>query len=142
MEDDEEGGVEMRLRFSLASFVGAVDLLSFLAMAVRRRRTPTEPPAPWIFESSAPTSLPPATESGRPLRAQLGRRRRGAAPRAPLADLDGSRQRRHNSGSGFFTTARARPRARIPDVWNSPHLGCVRRPLKFRVRYRVRCWAC
>jgi hypothetical protein len=67
MEDDDEGGVEMRLRFSPASFVGAVDLLSFLAMAVRRRRTPTEPPAPWIFdESSAPTSLPPATESGPP----------------------------------------------------------------------------
>ena len=56
----------MRLRFSLASFFGSVDLLNFLAMAVRRRRTPTEPPAPWIFESSAPTSLPPATESGPP----------------------------------------------------------------------------
>jgi hypothetical protein len=66
MEDDEESGVEMHLRFSPASFVGAVDLLSFLAMAVRWRRTPTEPPAPWIFESSAPTSLPPATESGPP----------------------------------------------------------------------------
>jgi hypothetical protein len=66
MEDDEEGGVEMRLRFSPASFVGSVDLLNFLAMAVRRRRTPTEPPAPWIFESSAPTSLPPTTESGLP----------------------------------------------------------------------------
>jgi hypothetical protein len=66
MEDDEEGGVEMRLRFSPASFVGSVDLLNFLVMAVRRRRTPTEPPAPWIFESSAPTSLPPTTESGPP----------------------------------------------------------------------------
>ena len=66
MQDDDEGGVEMRLRFSPASFVGFVDLLNFLAMAVRRRRTPTEPPAPWIFESSAPTSLPPTTESGLP----------------------------------------------------------------------------
>jgi hypothetical protein len=66
MDDDEEGGVEMRLRFSPASFVGSVDLLNFLAMAVRRRRTPTEPPAPWIFESSAPTSLPPTTASGPP----------------------------------------------------------------------------
>jgi hypothetical protein len=34
MEDDDDGGVEMRLRFSAPSFVGAVDLLSFLAMAV------------------------------------------------------------------------------------------------------------
>jgi hypothetical protein len=68
MEDDDEGGVEMRLRLSPTSFVGAVDLLSFLAMAVRRRRTPTEAPAPWIFdESSASTSLPPATESSPPL---------------------------------------------------------------------------
>jgi hypothetical protein len=66
MDDDEEGGVEMRLRFSLASFVGSVDLLNFLAMAVRRRRTPTEPPAPWIFDSSASTSLPPTTASGPP----------------------------------------------------------------------------
>jgi hypothetical protein len=66
MEDDDDGGVEMRLRFSPPSFIGAVDLLSFLAMVVRRRRTPTVAPAPWIFESPAPTSLPPATESGPP----------------------------------------------------------------------------
>jgi photosystem II stability/assembly factor-like uncharacterized protein len=56
MEDDDDGGVEMRLRFSPPSFVGAVDLLSFLAMAVRRQRTPTVAPAPWIFDSSAATS--------------------------------------------------------------------------------------
>jgi hypothetical protein len=66
MEDDDDGGVEMRLRFSATSFVGAVDLLSFFAMAVRRRRTPTVAPDPWIFVSSAATSLPPATESGPP----------------------------------------------------------------------------
>ena len=66
MEDDDDGGDEMRLRFSAPSFVGAVDLLSFLAMAVRRRRTPTVAPAPWIFDLSAATSLPPATESGPP----------------------------------------------------------------------------
>jgi hypothetical protein len=66
MEDDDDGDVKMRLRFSPPSFVGVVDLLSFLAMAVRRRRTPTVAPAPWIFDSSAATSLPPATESGPP----------------------------------------------------------------------------
>jgi hypothetical protein len=37
MEDDDDGGDEMLLHFSAPSFVGAVDLLSFFAMAVRRR---------------------------------------------------------------------------------------------------------
>jgi hypothetical protein len=67
MEDDDDGGDEMLLRFSAPSFVGAVDLLSFFAMAVRRRRTPTVAPESWIFGSSPATSLPPATESGPPL---------------------------------------------------------------------------
>jgi hypothetical protein len=66
VEDDEDGSDEMRLRFCAPSFVGAVDLLSFFAMAVRRRRTPTVAPDPWIFVSSRATSLPPTTESGPP----------------------------------------------------------------------------
>jgi hypothetical protein len=66
LEDDDDGGDEMRLRFSAPSFVGAVDLLSFFAMAVRRRRTPTVAPEPSIFVSSRATSLPPTTESGPP----------------------------------------------------------------------------
>jgi hypothetical protein len=64
MEDDDDGGDELRLRFSAPSFVDAVDLLSLFAMAVRRRRTPTVAPESWIFVSSLATSLPPAIESG------------------------------------------------------------------------------
>jgi hypothetical protein len=41
MEDDDNGGEELRLLFSAPTFVGDVDLLSLFAMAVRRRRTPT-----------------------------------------------------------------------------------------------------
>jgi hypothetical protein len=67
MEDDADGSEELRLRFSAPSFVGAVDLLSLFAMAVRRRRTPTVAPESWIFVSSPATSLPPAIESGPPL---------------------------------------------------------------------------
>jgi hypothetical protein len=66
VEDDEDGDDEMRLRFCAPSFVGAVDLLSFFVMAVRRRRTPTVAPDPWISVSSRATSLPPTTESGPP----------------------------------------------------------------------------
>jgi hypothetical protein len=66
VEDDEDGDDEMRLRFCAPSFVGAVDLLSFFVMAVRRRRTPTVAPDPSIFVSSRATSLPPTTESGPP----------------------------------------------------------------------------
>jgi len=65
----------------------------------------------------------------RPLRAQLARLRRRAAPRGPLAEMNRSRQRRDYSALGFFTPARARRLARIAHVSKSPHLGCVRRPL-------------
>jgi hypothetical protein len=44
MEDDDDGGEELRLLFSAPTFVGDVDLLSLFAMAVRRRRTPTVAP--------------------------------------------------------------------------------------------------
>jgi hypothetical protein len=46
VEDDEDGGDEMRLHFCAPSFIGVVDLLSFFAMAVQRRRTPTVAPDP------------------------------------------------------------------------------------------------
>jgi hypothetical protein len=64
MEDDDDVGEELRLRFSAPTFVGAVDLLSLFTMAVRRRTTPTLAPKSWIFVSSLATSLLPATESG------------------------------------------------------------------------------
>ena len=64
MEDDDDAGEELRLRFSAPTFVGAVDLLSLFVMAVRRRTTPTLAPKSWIFLSSPATSLLPATESG------------------------------------------------------------------------------
>jgi hypothetical protein len=65
----------------------------------------------------------------RPLGAQLGRLRRRAAPRGPLAEMDRSHQRREYSAPGFFTPAGARPLAPIAAVSKSPHLGCARRPL-------------
>jgi hypothetical protein len=64
MEDDDDGGEELRLRFSAPTFVGTVDLLILFAMAVQRRRTPTVAPESWIFLSSPTTSLLPDTESG------------------------------------------------------------------------------
>jgi hypothetical protein len=59
---------------------------------------------------------------------------------SPLVEWDRSRQRRENRASRFFTTAGARILARIPDARKSPHLECVRRPLNFKVSFRVYCW--
>jgi hypothetical protein len=66
MEDDDDSGEELRLRFSAPTFFVAVNLLSLFAMAVRRRPTPTLAPKSWIFLSSPATSLLLATESDPP----------------------------------------------------------------------------
>jgi hypothetical protein len=57
MEDTDDGGEELCLRFSAPTFFAAVDLLSLFAMAVRRRPTPTLPLNSWILLSSPTTSL-------------------------------------------------------------------------------------
>jgi hypothetical protein len=66
MEDDDDGGKELLLRFSAPTFFGTVDLPSLFAMADRRRPTLTLAPKSWILVSSPATSLLPATESGSP----------------------------------------------------------------------------
>jgi hypothetical protein len=66
MEDDDDGGEELRLRFSAPTFFASVDLLNLFVMAVRCRPTLTLPSNSWILLSTPPTSLLPATESGPP----------------------------------------------------------------------------
>jgi hypothetical protein len=63
---DDDGGDELRLRFSAPTFFGVVGRLSLFTMAIRRRGTVPLPPSSWIW-LSMPPSLLLATESGPPL---------------------------------------------------------------------------
>ena len=143
MDDDDDGGDELRLHFSPPTFFAAVDLLSLFAMAVRRRGTPTLPPNSWILLSAPPSSLLPAAESGPPLDSPahgLFEPSFGASSEDPRCEAPSptwikvARDERFHPG-------RSRSLARIADARKSPHLACMWRPLKFRIPFRVYCWA-
>jgi hypothetical protein len=143
VDDDDDGGDELRLHFSPATFFDAVDLLSLFAMAVRCRGTPTLPPNSWILFSMPPSSLLLAAESGPPLDPPahgLFEPSFGASsedPRCEAPSPTGIKVAR----DGRFHPGRSRSLAQIAHARKSPHLACVWRPLNFRISFRVYCWA-